>query len=154
MAKKVAYAAYIIPVRVRRGKKQIAVLKYPDGYGKIGGRFNDGEKSARVALRRELCEELGKAAAFMADTASEAKPCYKFKVAPDEVKKRGALSEERTLFVAKIPGGMELNFCEKRDENIEVAWLEPEALLDDKITPAPSQRKYLAKYIMPLIAAL
>ncbi len=57
MIKEVSYAAYIIPVRIQDGKKQIAILEYaPGAYGIIGGRFDDGETTAEAALRRELNE--------------------------------------------------------------------------------------------------
>jgi 8-oxo-dGTP pyrophosphatase MutT (NUDIX family) len=151
MIKEVSYAAYIIPVRIRNGKKQIAILKYSDGYGTIGGRFDDGETISQVALRRELKEELGDSSEFMVGIAKQVSEPYRFKVADHKIEKRGAYNEAHIFFVAKVPESTELNFCEEREETIKVAWLDSESLIDEKVIGFQDQREYFEKNVMPII---
>jgi len=150
--KEVSYAAYIIPVRIKDGKKEIAILEYaPGAYGTIGGRFDDGETTAEVALKRELTEELGESSAFMVGLAQPVAEPYKFKVAEHRVEKRGAYNEAHMFFVAKIPADTVLEFCEVREDSVKVAWLDSEALVDEKVIGFPDQREYFEKHVMPII---
>jgi 8-oxo-dGTP pyrophosphatase MutT (NUDIX family) len=152
MIKEVSYAAYIIPVRMHNGKKQIAILNYaPGAYGTIGGRFDDGETTAKEALRRELREELGEKAEFMVELAEEVKEHYKFKVHESRVEKRGAYNEEHIFFIVEVPESTDLEFCEEREECIKVEWLDSEALVDEKIIGFPDQRAFLEQNVMPII---
>ena len=153
MIKEVSYAAYIIPVRIMDGKKQIAILEYaPGAYGTIGGRFDEGETSAKVALKRELNEELGKSAEFMVDIAQEIKEPYRFKVAEHKIEKRGAYNEAHMFFVAKITNDTKLEFCEEREETtIKVVWLDAESLVDENVISFPDQREYFETNVMPII---
>jgi len=153
MIKEVSYAAYIIPVRITTdGKKQVALLEYDVGaYGTIGGRFDDGEKTADVALKRELREELGKNSEFMLDLAQEISEPYRFKVADHKVEKRGAYNEVHIFFIAKIPSDIKLEFCEVREDNIKLVWLDSEALVDEKVIGFSDQREYFEKNVMPIV---
>ncbi len=152
MIKEVSYAAYIIPVRVVDGKKEIAILEYaPGAYGTIGGRFDDGETTATQALTRELCEELGKSSEFMVGLAQQVAEPYKFKVAEHKIEKRGAYNEAHVFFVAKVPSNTVLEFCEEREDTVKVVWLDSEALVDEKVIGFPDQREYFEKNVMPII---
>ena len=155
MIKEVSFAAYIVPVRMHNGKKQIAILNYaPGAYGTIGGRFDDGETTALEALRRELTEELGESAVFMLDVAKEVKEPYRFKVHESRVEKRGAYNEAHIFFIAQVPESTELDFCEEREECIKVEWLDAESLVNEKVIGFPDQREYFEKNIMPIIRKL
>ena len=150
--KEVSYAAYIIPVRIINNKKQIAILEYaPGAYGTIGGRFDDNETNAKVALKRELREELGKKSEFMVDLAQEISEPYRFKVAEHKIEKRGAYNEEHIFFVVKVLSDTILEFCEVREENIKVVWLDSEALVDENVIGFPDQREYFEKNVMPIV---
>ena len=152
MIKEISYAAYIIPVRIIDGKKQIALLEYaPGAYGPIGGRFDEGETNAIVALRREIIEELGQDAIFMVDSAKKISVSYKFKVAEHKIEKRGAYNEEHFFFVAKIPSDTLFEFCEQREENIKLVWLDSESLIDSNIIQFQDQREYFKAYLMPIV---
>lgn len=152
MIKAVSYAAYIIPVRIKDGKKEIALLEYaPGAYGAIGGRFDDEETGGEAALVRELTEELGARSVFMVGLAQPVVEPYKFKVAAHKTEKRGAYNEVHNFFVAKIPADTVLEFCEVREDNVKVAWLDSEALVDEKVIGFPDQREYFEKHVMPII---
>lgn len=152
MIKEVSYAAYIIPVRIIDGKKQIAILEYaPGAYGTIGGRFDDDETTAKQALTRELREELGKSAEFMVGLAQQVVAPYKFKVAEHKIEKRGAYNEAHIFFVAKVPSDTVLEFCEEREDTVKVVWLDSEALVDEKVIGFPDQREYFEQNVMPIV---
>ena len=146
MIKDVSYSAYVLPVC--DGK--IALLKYGEnGYGPIGGRLNDGEDFL-TALRRELTEELGESASVLADSAVEIPVPYAFRhPTPERAQKRGAWAEEHHFFIVQIPDDVELNFCENRDEEISVAWVAPDDLLNPKITPFDDMREFYSNHILP-----
>jgi 8-oxo-dGTP pyrophosphatase MutT (NUDIX family) len=150
--KELRYGSYVIPVRIKDGKKQIAIIEYrPGEYGTIGGRFEDYETIARDALRRELIEELNSGAEIIADIATEISEPYKFKVAPERVAFRSARNEIHYFFVAQIPSDTELVFCEKCAGNVHIVWLDYNALSDEKVIGFPDEREYFGKYIIPLI---
>ncbi len=146
MIKDTSYSAYVLPVC--DGK--IALLKYGEnGYGPIGGRLNDGEDFL-TALRRELTEELGESASALADSAVEIPVPYAFRhPTPERAQKRGAWAEEHHFFIVQIPDDVELNFCENRDEEISVAWVAPDDLLNPKITPFDDMREFYSNHILP-----
>lgn len=146
MIKDVSYSAYVLPVC--DGK--IALLKYGEnGYGPIGGRLDDGEDFL-TALRRELTEELGESASALADSAVEIPVPYAFRHPTHErAQKRGAWAEEHHFFIVQIPNDMELNFCENRPEEISVAWVAPDDLLNPKITPFDDMREFYSNHILP-----
>lgn len=146
MIKDISYSAYVLPVC--DGK--IALLKYGEnGYGPIGGRLNDGEDFL-TALRRELTEELGESASALADSAVEIPVPYAFRhPTPERAQKRGAWAEEHHFFIVQIPDDVELNFCENRDEEISVAWVAPDDLLNPKITPFDDMREFYSNHILP-----
>ncbi len=155
MIKDISFAAYILPVRVRNNTQEVALIEYaPGAYGTIGGRFDDGETVARHALKREIIEELGPTAAFMADSAIEISTPYTFKVAENKIEKRGAYNESHKFFIIKVLDNTILEFCEKREANIKIIWLNATALLDEKIIGFPDQRDYFKQYIMPIICKL
>ena len=152
MIKEVSYAAYIIPVRIKNNKKEVAILEYaPSQYGTIGGRFDEGELKATTALRRELIEELGKSSEFMVDLAEPIKEPYRFKVAEHKIEKRGAYNEVHFFFIAKVPEDTILKFCEKRENPVKLVWVDSEKLVDPDIIGFPDQREYFKKYLMPKI---
>lgn len=146
MIKELSYSAYVLPVR--DGK--VALLKYGEnGYGPIGGRLDDGEDS-KAALRRELTEELGAVASALVDNVVEIPVPYAFRhPTPERAQKRGAYAEEHHFFLVHVPEDMELNFCEDRPENITVAWVSPEELLSQQITPFDDMREFYASHILP-----
>lgn len=146
MIKELSYSAYVLPVR--DGK--VALLKYGEnGYGPIGGRLDDGEDS-KAALRRELTEELGAVASALVDNVVEIPVPYAFRhPTPERAQKRGAYAEEHRFFLVHVPEDMELNFCEDRPENITVAWVSPEELLSQQITPFDDMREFYTSHILP-----
>ncbi len=148
----VRYASYIVPVRIKDGKKQVAIIEYKPGeHGTIGGRFEDCDTCARDALRRELIEELNPEASAMADFATEIAEPYRFDVAPHRVALRAAHKEVHHFFLAVVPADMDIVFCEKCSGNVHVVWLDAESLVDDKVIGFPDMREYFEKNMMPLI---
>ncbi len=146
MIKDISYSAYILPVR----DGQVALLKYGEnGYGPIGGRLDDGEDFL-TALRRELNEELGDGATTLADNAVEIPVPYAFRhPTPERSQKRGAWAEEHRFYIVHVPDDVELNFCENRPEEILVAWVAPDDLLNPQITPFDDMREFYATNILP-----
>ena len=146
MIKDTSYSAYILPVR----DGQVALLKYGEnGYGPIVGRLNDGEDFL-TALRRELTEELGESASALADSAVEILVPYAFRhPTPERAQKRGAWAEEHHFFIVHVSDDIELNFCENRPEEISVAWVAPDDLLNPKITPFDDMREFYSNHILP-----
>ena len=134
MIKDISYAAYIIPFRERGNKKEFAILKYEGGYGDIGGRFDNNETDARTALRREITEELGLEASFLADEAIEIPTHEISEVSKERIQIRGAYREDHTFFIVKVPDNLNLTFCEKREEKIILEWLPLSAMLDINVT--------------------
>ena len=146
MIKDISYSAYVLPV----SDGKIALLKYGEnGYGPIVGRLNDGEDFL-TALRRELTEELGESASVLADSAVEIPVPYAFRhPTPERAQKRGAWAEEHHFFIVHVSDDIELNFCENRDEEISVAWVAPDDLLNPKITPFDDMREFYSNHILP-----
>ena len=146
MIKDISYSAYVLPV----SDGKIALLKYGEnGYGPIGGRLNDGEDFL-TALRRELTEELGESASALADSAVEIPVPYAFRhPTPERAQKRGAWAEEHHFFIVHVSDDIELNFCENRPEEISVAWVAPDDLLNPKITPFDDMREFYSNHILP-----
>ena len=146
MIKEVCFSAYIIPVR----DGCVAMVRYgANGYGPIGGRLDNGE-DFKTALRRELTEELGDGATALMDNLVEIPVPYSFRhtdVARAE--KRGAYSEEHHFFVAHMPSDIDLQFVEKRDEDISVVWLDATDLLHPEITPIADMADFYATHILP-----
>lgn len=149
MIKELSYSAYILPVR----DGQVALLKYGEnGYGPIGGRLDDGE-DFKTALRRELTEELGESASALADSAIEIPEPYTFRhPTPERAQKRGAWAEEHHFFIVHVPDDMELNFCENRPEEISVAWVDHNDLLNPKITPFDDMCDFYAMHLLPALS--
>ena len=146
------YASYVLPIRIKDGQRQVALIEYkPNEYGTIGGRFEEGETDARKALKRELIEELNIGADKIADTAIELSVPYCFDVAPERQAFRCARSEVHYMFVAQIPANMEIIFCEKCSGNVHIVWLDAESLLDKKVIGFDDEREYLEQYAMPTI---
>jgi len=147
------YASYIIPVRIKNGKKEFAVLEYRSGeYGTIGGRFEDYENDAQTVLRRELTEELDPVAAKkLVETAIQIPEAYSFKVAPERVAFRAAHNEVHYFFVAKIPDDLEIKFCEKCDGNVHIVWFDTEKLVNGEVIKFQDMLEYFEKNIMPII---
>ena len=148
MIKELSFSSYVFPVHNGR----VAILKYGEnGYGPIGGRLDDGEDFI-AALRRELDEELGVAAAALVDDAVEIPVPYAFRHATmARAQKRGAWGEEHHFFIAQVPDGMELAFCEDRPDSISVVWITPAELLNPAITPFEDMVEYYKKHIIPVI---
>ena len=146
MIKEMSYSAYIIPVHDGR----IAMLRYgADGYGFIGGRLDDGEDFVS-ALRRELTEELGTDATALMDNLVEIPVPYSFRHTDvAHAAKRGAYAEEHHFFIAHVPSDMDLQFVEKRSEDISVVWLDANDLLKPEITPMADMREFCATHIVP-----
>ena len=146
MIKDISYSAYVLPVR----DGQVALLKYGEnGYGPIGGRLDDGEDFL-TALRRELTEELGESTSALADSAVEIPVPYAFRhPTPERAQKRDAWGEEHHFFIVQIPDDVKLNFCENRPEEISVAWVAPDDLLNLKITPFYDMREFYSNHILP-----
>lgn len=145
MIKDKSYSAYILPIR--NGK--VALLRYgEDGYGPIGGRLDDGE-DFKTALRRELTEELGEQSLKMLDLITEIPVAYSFKhTDPQRAEKRGAWSEEHHYFISHETENIDLTFCEKRNENISVVWLDIASLTDPQIIQIATMRDFFAKHII------
>jgi len=143
------YAAYVLPVREINGKKQVALAVYKSGWhGMIGGRL-DGNETPREALCREVCEELGESARFIADNAVEIPE--KFRTPMRDVLFRRAKNEEHTYFIVKIPADIELVFCEKDNPGFDIKWLDIDALADEKIILFENAREYSARVVIPAI---
>ena len=146
------YAAYVLPVRIQNGQKQVAIIEYEPGeYGLVGGRFEDGESDAREVLRRELAEELNVGADKIADMAIEISEPYCFDIAPERWKIRCARSEIHHIFVAKIPTDMETSFCQDCFGNVRIVWMDVESLLDEKVIVWADEREYFKKHVMCII---
>ena len=146
MIKDISYSAYVLPVR----DGQVALLKYGEnGYGPIGGRLNDGDDFL-TALLRDLTEELGEYASVLAASAVEIPVPYAFRhPTPERAQKRGAWAEEHHFFIVHVSDDIELNFCENRPEEISVAWVAPDDLLNPKITPFDDMREFYSNHILP-----
>ncbi len=114
-----------------------------------GGKFEDGEDFL-TALRRKLNEELGDAASALADGAVEIPVPYVFRhPTPERAQKRGAWAEEHHFYIVHVPDDMDLEFCENRAEEISVAWVAPDELLNPQITPFDDMREFYALHILP-----
>ena len=149
------YAAYVLPIRIKDGKKQVALIEYrPHEYGLIGGRFEDDENDARLALRRELVEELNIGAEKIADIAIEISTPYSFDIAPERWAVRCARSETHFMFVAPVSSDMEIVFCEKCSDNIRVVWLDAGSLLDESVIGFADECEYFAQHILPIISKI
>jgi 8-oxo-dGTP pyrophosphatase MutT (NUDIX family) len=151
--KEVQEAAYIIPFRIDNGKKEIALLKYKDGYGAVGGR-SEGSEAPREALRREIGEELGEAAAFLADASTMVEEPREVENSWENINIRGAKRERHFLFVVKIPKETKLVFREKRKDKVDVVWLPLSSLTDENIIVYPDLRAYHAKHALPMLDSL
>ncbi len=151
----VRHASYIVPARIRNGAPEVAIIEYKPGeYGTIGGRFEDYDKTARDALRRELVEELNPAAAIMADFAVQMVEPYSFCVAPEHVALRCARAEHHHFFFTWVPADFEITFCEQCLGNVHVVWMPAESLVDARVIDFDDMREYMEKYIMPLIRTM
>ncbi len=146
MIKDKSFSAYVLPVR----DKQVALLRYgKNGYGPIGGRLDDGE-NFKGTLHRELTEELGKQSLKMLDLITEIPVAYSFKHPdPERAEKRGAWSEEHHYFISHETENLDLTFCEKRNENISVVWLDITGLTDPQIIQFADMRDFFAKHVIP-----
>ncbi len=145
-------ASYVLPIRIKDGKKQVAIIEYgPHEYGKIGGRFEDCETDAREALHRELTEELNIGADKIADMALQISEPYCVDIDPEWAKIRCAHREIRYMFVAQISPDTEISFCEHCHHDAHIVWLDVESLLDEEIVRFSDERAYLEKYVMPII---
>jgi len=154
MIKDVSYAAYVYPVRENNGTKEFAVLRYPNGYtkyGALGGRLEPGDKDSRDNLRRELIEECGQCAAFLADDAIEIPVHEILDVAPERIKIRNAYKEDHTWFVVKLSKNTNLEFTEPTKPNVKIVWLPITQFLDDKICYTKEKRAYCERYILPVL---
>ena len=146
MIKELSYSAYILPVR----NGHVAMLKYGEnGYGPIGGRLDGGE-DFKVALRRELTEELGGSASALVDNVVEIPVPYAFRhPTPERAQRRGAYAEEHHFFIVHVPEDIDLTFCETRPENISVVWMSADDLLKPQIIPFDDMREFYASHILP-----
>ena len=103
-----------------------------------------------TALRRELTEELGESASALADQVVEIPVPYAFRhPTPERAQKRGAWAEEHHFYIVHVPDDMELTFCENRAEEISVAWVASDDLLNPKITVFDDMREFYASHILP-----
>ncbi|MCQ2582095.1 MAG: NUDIX domain-containing protein [Alphaproteobacteria bacterium] len=152
MIKDKSFSAYIIPVRVKDGETQVAMLNYgSNNYGPIGGRLDDGE-DLKNALQRELTEELGQQSVKMLDMITEIPVAYSFKhSSPERAEKRGAWSEEHHYFITKATENIDLEFCEKRNEKISVVWINAADLTNSDIIHIEDMREFFAEHILPNI---
>ena len=146
MIKEKSYSAYILPVR----DNKVALLRYgQDGYGPIGGRLDDSE-NFKHALHRELNEELGEQSLHLLDLVTEIPVAYSFQhTNQNRAEKRGAWSEEHHYFISHETENLDLKFCEKRNENISVVWLDATSLTDPQIIQISDMREFFAKHIIP-----
>ena len=146
MLKDKSYSAYILPIC----NDKVALLRYgEDGYGPIGGRLDSGE-NFKTALRRELSEELGEQYLHLLDLVTEIPVAYSFRHTDQKrAEKRGVWSEEHHYFISHETENIDLTFCEKRNENISVVWLDIANLTDPQIIQIADMRDFFAKYIIP-----
>jgi ASC-1-like (ASCH) protein/8-oxo-dGTP pyrophosphatase MutT (NUDIX family) len=146
MIKDKSYSAYVLPIR----NNKVALLHYgEDGYGPIGGRLDDGE-DFKTALRRELTEELDEQSLHLLNLVTEIPVAYSFRhTDPKRAEKRGAWSEEHHYFISHETKNIDLTFCEKRNENISVVWLDIASLTDPQIIQIADMRDFFAKHIIP-----
>lgn len=149
MIKEKSYSAYILPVSDTR----VALLRYgQNGYGPIGGRLDDGE-DYKTALKRELAEELGEKSLQIMDLITEIPVPYSFRHKTlERAEKRGAWGEEHHYFFTHETNGTEFEFCEKRDENISVAWLNIADLTNPDVIKIDDMRDFFAKHVIPNIS--
>ena len=97
------------------------------------------------------CPEKGEyPASVLADQVVEIPVPYAFRhPTPERAQKRGAWGEEHHFFIVRVPDDMELNFCENRSEEISVAWVAPDDLLNPQITPFDDMREFYATHLLP-----
>jgi len=147
------YAAYILPVREINGKKQVAFSVYTksDWHGMIGGRIDDFE-TPHQAICREVCEELGECARFMADNTIEVPE--KFRTPIRDAVYRRARNEEWTIFIAKVPADTELAFCEKGNSGFDIRWLDIDVLTDETVMRLVGVCEFNARVLIPAIKDL
>jgi len=152
MLKDKSFSAYVIPVHVKNGKTQVALLDYgSNNYGPIGGRLDDGE-NFKTALRRELTEELGTQSLKILDLITEIPVPYSFKhTSQERAEKRGAWFEEHHYFITQETNNINLKFCENRDEKISVVWLDAAELVNPNIIKIDDMLAFFAKHILPNI---
>lgn len=148
MIKEKSLSAYILPTK----DDKVAMLRYgQDGYGPIGGRLDDGE-DFKVALRRELTEELGNNSLQMLGLITEVPVPYSFRhTTLARAEKRGAWAEEHHYFITHETNGLNLDFCEKRDEQISVVWLNVSELTNPNVIKTDDMREFFIKHIIPNI---
>jgi 8-oxo-dGTP pyrophosphatase MutT (NUDIX family) len=148
MIKEISYASYVIPVRKVNGKIEIARIKYPDGYGSIGGRFDAAETNALDALMRELQEELGASASRIKNLV-EIQNHFVFDVAPERQEKRGALKESHVYFIGEVDPVAKLIYCESDiEEERSIVWLPLETLNDEAFVHFENSREYYRDNVM------
>ena len=88
----------------------------------------------------------------MLDLITEIPVAYSFKHTDQQrAEKRGAWSEEHHYFISHETENIDLTFCEKRNENISVVWLNISDLTSPEIIKIDSMREFFAKHILPNI---
>lgn len=138
-------AAYIIPYRNSESGLEVALLKYPDGFGFIGGRSQVNE-TPKESLAREVREELGIPLSLLGELTSIDKN-YEFEMAKgsrsDDPMKH---EEQHHFFLAATSSKISLEFIES---GAEVIWMPVELLQDDSVITFPELRDYIAESITP-----
>lgn len=143
---------YCIPARKKTAMDQIeiAVVKYSDGFGFVGGGLKKGE-TIEDAMSRELKEELGKDTAISMTRLKKIEGVYVFEMGKEKRPGEEAHMERHKFYLAKLAEDKSLSFAE---EGAEITWLPLQDLLSPTVTKYEDLRSFLRVNVIPAIQKL